>query len=137
MFDAPGNQQLRKYLGRRILGETFTLPEAVKQREWAERKRLKEEIIQDWQEICEISKTGVTGNEESRKKQREGVSGQRKVNKTESKALSIWRLSVWTDNTVMEEKKREQVGGLMETDGKMKVAKSEAHVIRDIGFHGQ
>lgn len=44
---------------------------------------------------------------------------------------------MWTDNTVMEEKKREQVGGLMETDGKMKVAKSEAHVIRDIGFHGQ
>lgn len=25
---------------------------------------------------------------------------------------------MWTDNTVMEEKKREQVGGLMETDGK-------------------
>lgn len=57
------------------------------------------------------------------------------MNETESKALSEGL--VWTDNTVMEEKKREQVGGLMETDGKMKEAESEAHVIRDIGFHGQ
>lgn len=67
MFDTSGNRRPGKYLGRRILGETFTLPEAVKQREWVESKRLKREIIKDWQEICAISKTGVTGNGEAEK----------------------------------------------------------------------